>query len=82
MSRVSSWQPIINKFNSKLPTWKVLLLSTGGRLTLCKSVLGALGIYYLSLDKVPASVLHKLEGIRRNFFWGGDVNNSKICWVA
>nr|GEX97292.1 putative ribonuclease H-like domain-containing protein [Tanacetum cinerariifolium] len=33
--------------------WKANILSLGGRLTLIKSVLGSLGIYYLSIFKVP-----------------------------
>ncbi|GJR17850.1 RNA-directed DNA polymerase, eukaryota, reverse transcriptase zinc-binding domain protein [Tanacetum coccineum] len=42
MNKVCNWKPIIDKFHNRLSTWKVKTLSYGGRLTLIKSVLGAL----------------------------------------
>ncbi|KAJ9562069.1 hypothetical protein OSB04_007229 [Centaurea solstitialis] len=53
MNKCSHWQPILDKFQSKLSSWKAPLLSCGGRITLCKSVLRALGVYYFSLYKAP-----------------------------
>ncbi|GKB67722.1 RNA-directed DNA polymerase, eukaryota, reverse transcriptase zinc-binding domain protein [Tanacetum coccineum] len=61
------------RFKSKLSSWKANLLSIGGRLTLIKSVLGSLGIYYMSLFKVPELVLKALERLRAEFFWGSEV---------
>ena len=57
-------------------------LSTGGRLTLCKSVLGSLGVFLFSLFKAPAKVLDKLERLRKYFFWGAKDGCRKIAWVA
>lgn len=74
------WDPIIEKFQNKLTSWKSKSLSFGGRLTLVKSVLGSLGSYYLSLLKAPKKVINKLEGLRRNFFWGGFMKDRKIAW--
>ncbi|KAJ9539315.1 hypothetical protein OSB04_032048 [Centaurea solstitialis] len=82
MNRCSSWAPIIDKFRSKLSKWKADSLSSGGRLTLCKSVLGSLGIYFLSLFKAPKQVLNNLESIRARFFWGYSANVKKISWIA
>nr|GEY13512.1 RNA-directed DNA polymerase, eukaryota [Tanacetum cinerariifolium] len=62
--------------------WKVKTLSIGGRLTLLKSVLGAVPIYNMSLYKAPKCVLHELERLRNNFFKGGDSQDSKITWVT
>ncbi|GKA13749.1 putative RNA-directed DNA polymerase, eukaryota, reverse transcriptase zinc-binding domain protein [Tanacetum coccineum] len=42
MSRSSNWNIIIQKFYSKLSSWKARLLSVGGRLTLIRSVLNSL----------------------------------------
>nr|GEX01688.1 RNA-directed DNA polymerase, eukaryota, reverse transcriptase zinc-binding domain protein [Tanacetum cinerariifolium] len=53
MSRISSWDEIVNKLLSRLSRWKLKTLSIGGRLTLLKSVLGSTPIYYMSLFKVP-----------------------------
>lgn len=57
-------------------------LSIGGRLTLLKSVLGSLGVYYFPLFKAPSKSIKKLEAFRRNFFWGGSLEERKIAWVA
>ncbi|GKC44782.1 RNA-directed DNA polymerase, eukaryota, reverse transcriptase zinc-binding domain protein [Tanacetum coccineum] len=51
---------LVDRFHMRLFSWKANLLSIGGRLTLIKSVLGSLGIYYLSifraLDIVPSDL--------------------------
>ncbi|GJW01986.1 reverse transcriptase domain, reverse transcriptase zinc-binding domain protein [Tanacetum coccineum] len=82
MNRSCNWKPIIDKFHNRLSSWKARSLSFGGRLTLLKSVLGALGTYYFSLFKAPKCVISYLEKLRRNFFWGGSVDNKKLAWVA
>ena len=55
----------------KLAGWKSLYLSKGGRLTLLKSTLSSLLMYYLSLFTIPAGVAHRIEKIYQNFLWGG-----------
>ncbi|GJT40304.1 RNA-directed DNA polymerase, eukaryota, partial [Tanacetum coccineum] len=47
MSRVQSWNEIIEGMEARLSRWKLKTLSIGGRLTLLKSVLGAIHIYPL-----------------------------------
>ncbi|GJZ58680.1 RNA-directed DNA polymerase, eukaryota, reverse transcriptase zinc-binding domain protein [Tanacetum coccineum] len=61
MGLTSNWKILIDRFHARLSTWKANLLSIGGRLTLIKFVLGSLGIYYLSIFKVPESTLKSLE---------------------
>ena len=82
MRRVTAWQPLIDKFTSKLTNWRTSSLSAAGRLTLCKSVLGSLGNHYFSLYLAPSMVLKKLESLRRNFFIGGGINAKKVTWIA
>nr|GEV44463.1 RNA-directed DNA polymerase, eukaryota, reverse transcriptase zinc-binding domain protein [Tanacetum cinerariifolium] len=77
-----NWKPIIDKFHIRLSSWKARSLSFGGRLTLLRFVLGALGTYYFSLFKAPKCVISYLEKLRCNFFWGGSVDNNKLAWVA
>nr|GEU85965.1 RNA-directed DNA polymerase, eukaryota, reverse transcriptase zinc-binding domain protein [Tanacetum cinerariifolium] len=60
----------------------IMDLSFGGRLTLLKSVLGALGTYFFSLFKAPTSVIIQLERLRRHFFWGGSLDRNKLAWIA
>ncbi|GKA48294.1 RNA-directed DNA polymerase, eukaryota, reverse transcriptase zinc-binding domain protein [Tanacetum coccineum] len=67
---ISNWQPLVDRFWARLSSWKANTLSIGGRLTLIKSVLGSLRIYYLSIFKCPELVLNSLEAMRTSFFWG------------
>ncbi|GJZ69999.1 putative RNA-directed DNA polymerase, eukaryota, reverse transcriptase zinc-binding domain protein [Tanacetum coccineum] len=82
MARCAKWDPLIDRFHKRLSSWKARTLSFGGRLTLCKSVLGSLGVYYFSTFKAPKTIINKLEGIRRKFFWGGSSDTYKIPWIA
>ncbi|GJW18811.1 hypothetical protein Tco_0026247 [Tanacetum coccineum] len=68
MSRCANWNPLVEKFHKRLSKWKANALSFGGRLTLIKSILGSLGVYYFSIFKAPKKIIHKLESIRRRFF--------------
>lgn len=46
---VKTWEPIIEMFDRWLARWKKNFLSKAGRLTLIKSTLVNLPIYYLSI---------------------------------
>nr|GEW65315.1 putative RNA-directed DNA polymerase, eukaryota, reverse transcriptase zinc-binding domain protein [Tanacetum cinerariifolium] len=51
-------------------------------MTLIKSVLGSLGIYYLSIFKAPESVVKSLESMRAAFFLGWRLfQNPSALWV-
>nr|KAJ0224121.1 hypothetical protein LSAT_V11C200076940 [Lactuca sativa] len=52
MSLVEGWSDAICKVTCKLSNCKVKSLSVGGRLTLLKSVLGALPTYFISLLRI------------------------------
>nr|GEW55415.1 RNA-directed DNA polymerase, eukaryota, reverse transcriptase zinc-binding domain protein [Tanacetum cinerariifolium] len=81
MARCSNWNAIIQKFSSKLSSWKARLLSVGGRLSLIKSVLGNLPTYYMSIYLMPVSIRKKLESFRNKCFIGGDLDDKKMTWV-
>ncbi|GJX58902.1 RNA-directed DNA polymerase, eukaryota, partial [Tanacetum coccineum] len=82
MSRRPAWVSTVHKVKARLSKWKSKTLSVGGRLTLLKSVLGAIPLFTMSLYKAPKSVLLEMESIRCNFFKGGDHMDKKITWVA
>ncbi|GKD18878.1 hypothetical protein Tco_1208036, partial [Tanacetum coccineum] len=82
MSRCTHWSPLVERFRNRLSNWKCKTLSYGGRLTLIKSVLGSLGVYFFSTFKAPITIINNLERIRRTFFWGGNLEERKIAWVA
>ncbi|GJY19606.1 hypothetical protein Tco_0391097 [Tanacetum coccineum] len=81
MSRIQSWNDIINNLTTRLSKWKMKTLSIGGCLTLLKSVLGSMPIYHLSLFKAPLKVLQKIESIRSRLFKGIKHNDRKPNWV-
>ena len=82
MSRIKEWNPIIDKFKKRLSKWKANMLSIGGRSTLITSVLGSLGVYYLSLFPMPKQINKRLESLRANFFWGCTDGIKKIPWIS
>lgn len=53
IGHVDSWKLMVQNFDTRLASWKVNLLSSGGRLTLTRYVLGSLSIYFFSVFKVP-----------------------------
>ncbi|GKA52519.1 RNA-directed DNA polymerase, eukaryota [Tanacetum coccineum] len=76
-----AWVDMVGNDKSRLSKWKINTLSIGGRLTLLKAVLGSTPIYPMSLYKVPKTVLHEMESLRRNFFNGVQGVDRKISWV-
>ncbi|GKE14099.1 RNA-directed DNA polymerase, eukaryota [Tanacetum coccineum] len=76
-----AWDDTIGKLKALLSNWKLKTLSVGERLTLLKSVIGSTPIYNMSIYKVPKSVLHVMESIRRNFFNGVQCDERKITWI-
>ncbi|GJT75705.1 putative RNA-directed DNA polymerase, eukaryota, reverse transcriptase zinc-binding domain protein [Tanacetum coccineum] len=64
MARCLNWNVITQKFSLKMSTWKARLLSFGGRLSLIRSVLSSLPIYYMSIYLMPVAIRKKLESLR------------------
>ncbi|XP_071713177.1 uncharacterized protein [Rutidosis leptorrhynchoides] len=64
MNKISAWDMVIDKFNKRLSDWKARTMSFGGRLTLIKSVLSSLPLYFFSLFRAPSTVINQLESIR------------------
>lgn len=61
----------LNKFFSK-----------GGRLTLIKSSISNLPIYYLSMLTILVNFAKKFESIQQNFLWGDDETKKKCHLVS
>ncbi|GJV95992.1 RNA-directed DNA polymerase, eukaryota, reverse transcriptase zinc-binding domain protein [Tanacetum coccineum] len=78
MSRVQSWNEIVNNLIAHLSNWKMKTLFIGGILTLLKSVLGSMPIYHISLFNVPVKVLQIMEYIRCHFFNDANHNGSSL----
>ncbi|KAF5791018.1 putative RNA-directed DNA polymerase [Helianthus annuus] len=82
MNLYRHWKPVLDTVQSRLSIWKAKTLSFGGRVTLIKSVLNSLPIYYFSLYRAPENVIDTLDRMRRVFFWGGSDEKAKANWVA
>ncbi|KAF5798708.1 hypothetical protein HanRHA438_Chr07g0306431 [Helianthus annuus] len=82
MNRVCHWSSVVETVSSRLSKWKADSLSMGGRLTLIKSVLSNLPIYYLSLYKAPVEIVEQIERLMRSFLWGGSNGVNKMHWVS
>ena len=76
----SIWNPILEKMEKKLSGWKRLYLSKGDRLTLLKSTLSSLPMYFLSLFTFPKAVAARIESTQRNFLWGSSEGSFKYLW--
>ena len=75
------WNPVIERFHKRLAGWKSKLLSRWGRLTLLRSTLCSLPIYFMSLFTIPASIASRLEKIMRDFLWNSNDNGNGLHWV-
>lgn len=53
--------PMEEKLEKKLSTWKATYLSFCGRITLVKAILSNLSLYCLSIFKCPVSVANRIE---------------------
>jgi hypothetical protein len=71
------WKTIETKIEKKLSSWKVKLMTVGGRLVLINSVLTSLVMFMLSFFEVPKGVLERLDYFRSRFFWQGDNHKKK-----
>nr|GEU98560.1 RNA-directed DNA polymerase, eukaryota, reverse transcriptase zinc-binding domain protein [Tanacetum cinerariifolium] len=78
---VASIKDVIDKISFRLLKWKTKTLSNGGRLTLLKSVLTSLPLYYMSIYKAPTTVIKDLEAMRRDFFIGSNKVDRKMVWI-
>ena len=87
------WDSIKDRFRRRLTTGKRQYISKGGRITLIRSTLSSLPVYFLSLFRMPKIVCSRLEKIQRDFLWGGGnlerkphlvnwktVCHEKSCW--
>lgn len=77
----SLWNPVVEKVESKLVVWKAKYLSLGSRVTLIKSVLANLPIYFMTLFKCPKSIINRIERLERDFLWHGNDGKNKFHLV-
>ena len=65
------WDGVEERFQKRLAMWKRQYISKGGRLTLIRSTLSSMPIYFMSLFCLLRKVRLRLEKIQRDCLWGG-----------
>ncbi|WOG86222.1 hypothetical protein DCAR_0205423 [Daucus carota subsp. sativus] len=75
---VKFWEPLLARLRKKLGNFEATCISMAGRLILLKAALDSAPIYWLSLYKLPTSVLNSLERMRRSFLWGDTPVHKKL----
>ena len=67
---IGVWDGIEERFRKRLAMWKRQYISKGGRITLIRSTLSNLPIYFMSIFHLPRAVRIRLEKIQKDFLWG------------
>ena len=75
------WNPILERMERRLASWKRLYLSKGGNVTLIKSAYSSLPTYFLSLLPLPGNVAKRMEKLQRDFLWSGIGGEPKLHLV-
>lgn len=84
-NRTVAYNFVLDKFKSKLSTYKADQLSHAARLELIKSVFSSIPVYYMSNILFTKKIVAKLTAIIRNFWWTGirdETNNKSLCLKA
>ena len=71
------WDGVEERMRKNLARWKSQDISKGGRITLIRSTLASMPIYYMSMFSMPRKVRLRLEHIQRDFLWGGGALEKK-----
>lgn len=70
--RIAEWNWLIQKVDWRINNWTFRWLSLGGRLTLAKSVLEGIPVYWFSLGMIPSSIINTIRKRILHFLWAGN----------
>eukprot|EP00253_Pinus_taeda_P034625 PITA_34625 len=76
------WNWLVAKIEARISHWSFRWLSRAGRLTLLKSVLLAIPVYWVALSWIPKGILEKIRRLCCRFLWAGSSEKSVLPWVA
>eukprot|EP00253_Pinus_taeda_P018287 PITA_18287 len=76
------WNWLIAKIESRISHWSFRWLYRADRLTLIKSILSAIPVYWAALTWIPKGVMEKIHRICCRFLWAGSKESSGLPWVA
>ncbi|XP_042980052.1 uncharacterized protein LOC122310236 [Carya illinoinensis] len=81
-SKWNSFKGILDKFRSRISSYKIKLMSKAGKEIHIKAVLQALPSYTMSVFNLPKSLLKDINSVIHNFWWGQQEREHKIHWVS
>eukprot|EP00253_Pinus_taeda_P004657 PITA_04657 len=76
------WNWLIAKIEARISHWSFRWLSRAGRMTLLKSVLLAIPVYWAALTWISKGILEKIRRLCCRFLWAGSNEKSVLPWVA
>ncbi|KAL2532533.1 RNA-directed DNA polymerase reverse transcriptase [Abeliophyllum distichum] len=74
------YDDLLQKVKNRISRWAFRLLSSGGRITLLRSVLSSLPLYLLQIMQPPETVLKKLESTFARFLWDSKDQAHRMHW--
>ncbi|KAK9723626.1 hypothetical protein RND81_05G013500 [Saponaria officinalis] len=79
--KLCHYGPLIDMMVKKVLHWTNCFLSHAGKLQLIDSVLSSQLVYWCSVFLLPKGVIHQLESVFRDFYWGSGEDHGKIHWL-
>jgi len=76
------WMWLLGKIEKRIMIWSHRWLSRAGRLTLIKSVLEAIPVYWMSLAWIPKGILEKIRRLCFTYLWKGNKEGRTMPWVS
>jgi hypothetical protein len=75
---VANWSWIEKIFEKRISNWSHRWFTLRERVTLVKSVLESIPVYWLSLSKIPKGILDKIRRRMFTFLWDGKKEKKAI----
>lgn len=76
--RISSYDFLKNKFNSRYSDWRQHHTNHAGRTVLCKSTLNSIPTFFMGFCLLPKGVTNHIDKVSKKFFWGHSADERKM----
>ncbi|XP_041016130.1 uncharacterized protein LOC121258651 [Juglans microcarpa x Juglans regia] len=80
-NKLASFSPILDPIGNHMQNWKVKFISNVGKEVLLKSIVQAIPTYYMSIFKLPKTILNAINKLMQQFWWGSQGNRIKTQWL-
>lgn len=74
----SKEEDIVQRIRNKMSGWKSHCLSRAGRLTLARSVLCNMGVFYMQMQKLSSQTHKEIDKAVRDCVWGSSANQRRV----